>query len=94
MICSKPEARINVKGQNNYILCSSVRNVLHPFIKPAPVWKHLLEVFTFPLDRVLDPFAGVGSMLKTAYELERNPLGFEILEDVYARGDTFFSEEL
>lgn len=45
------------------------------------IYEFLINCFSERGDRVLDPFAGTGSVLKAAYHKGRNSLGIEISED-------------
>lgn len=51
---------------------------LHPTQKPIIILKQLIKIFTDPGDVVIDPCAGSGSTLRSAYELGRDSYGFEI----------------
>jgi len=50
----------------------------HPAMFPAALCKRLIEIFTKESDLVLDPFAGSGSTLIVATQLNRNALGVEL----------------
>lgn len=56
---------------------------IHPTQKPIGVLKRLIEIFTDPGDVVIDPCAGSGSTLRSAYELGRNAYGFEVDKNFY-----------
>ena len=56
---------------------------LHPTQKPIKLLKALIELTTQKGQIVLDPFAGSGSTLVAARELEREYVGFEINEEYY-----------
>lgn len=49
----------------------------HPMEKPVPLLEQLIEMSTDPGDFVVDPFAGSGSTIKAAQNLDRNALGIE-----------------
>ncbi len=51
----------------------------HSAIMPEEIVKRCVRMFTFVGDIVLDPFAGSGTTLKVAKELERNFVGYEIM---------------
>ena len=51
----------------------------HAAIMPEEIVRRMVKLFTFIGDVVLDPFAGSGTTLKVAKELERNFVGYEIL---------------
>ncbi|GMO54867.1 MAG: site-specific DNA-methyltransferase [Candidatus Endomicrobiellum trichonymphae] len=52
----------------------------HSAIMPAEIVRRCVKLFTFEGDLVLDPFAGSGTTLKVAKELNRNYVGYEISE--------------
>jgi len=52
----------------------------HPAIMPEEIALRCIRLFTFVGDIVLDPFAGSGTTLKAARDLERNYVGYEIME--------------
>jgi len=52
----------------------------HSAIMPEEIARRCIKLFTFAGDIVLDPFAGSGTTLKVAKELERNYVGYEIME--------------
>jgi len=52
----------------------------HSAIMPEEIARRCIKLFTFVRDIVLDPFAGSGTTLKVAKELERNFVGYEIME--------------
>lgn len=56
---------------------------LHPTQKPLSLMKALIELTTQENQLVLDPFAGSGTTLVAAKELNRHYLGFEINEEYY-----------
>lgn len=49
----------------------------HPCEKPIGLWVQLLEEFTKPGDRIVDPFAGAASLGFACILTGRNYLGFE-----------------
>ncbi|CAI2173566.1 11128_t:CDS:2 [Funneliformis geosporum] len=53
----------------------------HPSIMPEEIVKRLVRLFAFEKDLVLDPFAGSGTTLKVAKELNRKWVGYEIYEN-------------
>ena len=52
----------------------------HSAIMPEEIPKRLIKMFTFIGDIVLDPFAGSGTTLKIAKNLNRKFVGYEIVE--------------
>jgi site-specific DNA-methyltransferase (cytosine-N4-specific) len=52
----------------------------HSAIMPEEIVRRCVRMFTFVNDTVLDPFAGSGTTLKVAKELDRNFVGYEIME--------------
>ena len=50
----------------------------HSAIMPEEIVRRCVRLFTYVGDIVLDPFAGSGTTLKVAKELERNFVGYEI----------------
>jgi site-specific DNA-methyltransferase (adenine-specific) len=52
----------------------------HPCPFPEEIPYHLLRLYSYSGDLVLDPFCGVGTTLKVAHALQRNWVGYEVLE--------------
>lgn len=50
----------------------------HSALMPEEIVKRCVRLFTYKNDLVLDPFAGSGTTLKVAGELNRNFVGYEI----------------
>lgn len=61
----------------------SIDRGLHPTQKPLRLMKALIELTTQENQLILDPFAGSGTTLVAAKELNRHYLGFEINEEYY-----------
>ncbi len=57
------------------------RQIEHEAMFPDELPKRCIKMFTFVGDTVLDPFLGSGTTVKTAIELERNAIGYEINEN-------------
>jgi len=53
----------------------------HSAIMPEEIVKRCVRLFSFVGDTVLDPFAGSGTTLKVAKHLQRNYIGYEIMEN-------------
>ena len=53
----------------------------HSAIMPEEIVRRCIKLFSFVNDTVLDPFAGSGTTLKVAKQLERNYIGYEIMEN-------------
>ncbi len=53
----------------------------HSAIMPEEIVKRCVRLFSFVGDTVLDPFVGSGTTLKVAKQLERNYIGYEIMEN-------------
>ncbi len=52
----------------------------HSAIMPEEIVRRCVRMFSYVEDTVLDPFTGSGTTLKVAKELERNYIGYEIME--------------
>jgi len=52
----------------------------HSAIMPEEIVRRCVRMFTYVNDIVLDPFAGSGTTLKVAKELDRNYVGYEIMK--------------
>jgi modification methylase len=57
------------------------RQIGHEAMFPEELPRRLIRMFTFQGDTVLDPFLGSGTTVKTALELGRNAVGYEINQD-------------
>ncbi len=56
----------------------------HEAMFPEELPRRLIRMFTFRGDTVLDPFAGSGTTVKAALDLDRNAVGYEINEEFLA----------
>lgn len=52
----------------------------HSAIMPKEIAKRCIRMFSFVGDLILDPFAGSGTTLKAAQDLQRNYVGYEIYQ--------------
>jgi len=57
------------------------KQIGHEAMFPEELPKRLIKMFSFIGDTVLDPFLGSGTTVKTALELKRNAIGYEINQD-------------
>ncbi|MCL5674258.1 MAG: site-specific DNA-methyltransferase [Candidatus Omnitrophica bacterium] len=57
------------------------RQAGHEAMFPEELPKRLIKMFTFVGDTVLDPFLGSGTTLKSAINLGRNSIGYEINDE-------------
>lgn len=57
------------------------RQILHEAMFPEELPRRLIRMFSFVGETVLDPFAGSGTTLKAALDLERNAVGYEVQPD-------------
>ena len=55
------------------------RTIDHPAPFPEEIPHRLIRLYSYPGERVLDPFAGSGQTLKVARHLGRNFAGYEII---------------
>lgn len=56
------------------------RDPLYPAVFPARVPRRLIKLFTWPGERVLDPFCGSGTTLVVARRLGRTAMGCDVCE--------------
>lgn len=82
------------KQSKNYLECPSVTSATHPFVKPFPVWKYLIDSVSQEGQNLVDPFAGEGSALAAMFRLGRTPIGVEKVEAHAANGMSFLHTEL
>lgn len=52
----------------------------HSALMPEEIVRRCIKLFSFDSDVVLDPFAGSGTSLKVAKEMNRNFIGYELYE--------------
>jgi site-specific DNA-methyltransferase (adenine-specific) len=57
---------------------ASAKQEGHPAPFPEELPRRCIRLYSFVGDTILDPFAGSGTTLKVARELERNSIGYEI----------------
>lgn len=62
---------------------------VHPFQKPNELIAQLINNSSKPGDRVLDPFAGSGVVIRMSQELHREGLGFELDKTNWAKATAF-----
>lgn len=68
-----PQSIIRVPRPNNL-----TGGYLHPTQKPVALMEYLIRTYTQPGDLVLDPFAGSGTTLVAARNLQRQYIGVEL----------------
>jgi len=59
----------------------SPRDQNHPATFPKEIASRLIKLYSVRSDTVLDPFCGTGTLLKEAFALKRNAIGFELNEE-------------
>ena len=57
------------------------KSKVHPAAFPSAIPYRLMKMLSYPGDKILDPFAGVGTTLVVADALKRSAVGFEIDEE-------------
>jgi len=57
------------------------KQIEHEAMFPEELPRRLIKMFSFIGDTVLDPFLGSGTTIKTALELQRSAIGYEINKD-------------
>jgi len=82
------------KPINNVIIAATIapQMKVHPLQITDAVLRPLIENSTVPGELVLDCFAGSGAVLKTAEQLQRRAIGFELDEGNYLRAIKWLSE--
>jgi DNA modification methylase len=51
---------------------------VHPYQSPDGLVRRLIGLYTVPGDLVVDPFAGAGTTLSSAFKMDRRAIGYEI----------------
>ena len=69
-----PVINLTVEDAHTFQTCAGMT---HNTEKPVPLLEQLIEMSYDPGDFVVDPFAGSGSTIKAAQNLDRNALGIE-----------------
>ena len=82
------------KGTVNWFTAHADSSGTHPFVKPFEAWKRVIELVSDEGQTILDPFAGEGSCLYSAFKLGRLPAGIEIDEKHANLGVDFMFEKL
>jgi DNA modification methylase len=83
-----PEARVNMNGLFTKEIANNIWHIApvppgqldHPCPFPEDLVFRLVQLYSYPGDLVLDPFAGSGQTLKVAVTLGRNAVGYDIVE--------------
>ena len=70
------------------------QNRVHPLQRPDDVLRLFIENSTNPGELILDCFAGSGSTLKVARDLQRRAIGFELDADNYVRALNWLQETI
>ena len=65
---------------------------VHPAVFPIAMAKRVIEQFTHRGELVLDPFAGSGTTLLAAQDLDRNALGFDLKQEYVDLSNSRVSE--
>ena len=95
MFMRKSEQAVLVEKQpTNYILTPSISSKTHPFVKPFQVWERLITAVSMKNQTIVDPFAGEGSCLSAALQLERFAYGCEIEQKHIDQGVLHMHREL
>jgi DNA modification methylase len=82
---AKEKSKLSKEEWKEYFLghwyFNGARQEGHEAMFPEELPKRLIKMFTFVGDTVLDPFLGSGTTAKTAINLDRNVIGYEINEE-------------
>jgi adenine-specific DNA-methyltransferase len=65
----------------------------HPFEKPSLLLEFMINQSTDAGQTILDPFAGTGSTLRTARQMGRSAIGFELDKDHWSKGTELLHED-
>jgi len=66
---------------------------IHPAVFPIALPSKCIELFTHKGELVLDPFAGIGTTLVAAKDLERNAVGFDLNKKYVAYSNKRLSQK-
>lgn len=78
-ITAKQWLKAQVTIQEFYYEGRDVRDKdVHPAVFPIALPAHFIRTLTHPGELILDPFAGVGTTLLAAQDLDRNAIGFDL----------------
>jgi len=81
--CSSKGRSLNEKCSRDVLSFDTPRNKVHQAQKPKELLKYLIGNSTIEGETVLDCFAGSGSTLLSAKEMNRKYIGIEFDEDIY-----------
>lgn len=70
-------------GGHHAVWTANVEQGPHPTMKPLPLVRRLVDLFSEPGETILDPFCGSGTSLVAARDLGRKSIGIE-REEKYA----------
>ena len=71
----------------------SARRVNHPAPFPVELPRRLIDLYTYADDVVLDPFAGSGSTVVAAQQLDRRGVGYDLDADYVAQANQRLEEQ-
>lgn len=81
-LTAKEWIKAQVAIQEFYYEARDVRDKkIHPAVFPISLPKHFIKLFTHEGELILDPFAGIGSSLIAARDLNRNAVGFDLKKE-------------
>ena len=66
----------------------------HPYQSPKTLVRRMIALYTEPGDLVVDPFAGSGTTLALAVDMDRRAVGYEIEERYAKLADTSISRSI